>query len=84
MKNYEQEINLHFELKGTPKSSQESYFRRIKVLITFIEYQNKSIDEITESDIQQYILYLKKEKKLSAGTISNYISGIKFLYIPLF
>lgn len=80
MKNYEQEINLYFELKGTPKSSQESYFRRMKAFITFIEDQNKSIDEITESDIQQYILYLKREKKLSAGTINNYISGIKFLY----
>lgn len=80
MKNYEQEINLYFELRGAPESSKESYFRRIKAFITFIQNQNKSIEDITESDIQQYILYLKKEKNLSAGTINNYISGIKFLY----
>ncbi|MBW1976277.1 MAG: tyrosine-type recombinase/integrase, partial [Deltaproteobacteria bacterium] len=29
---------------------------------------------------QQYIIYLKNEKCLSAGTINNYISGIKFFY----
>ena len=80
MKNYEQEINLYFELKGTPKSSQESYFRRIKAFITFIQQQNKSMDHVTDGDIQQYILYLKKERKLSAGSINNYISGIKFLH----
>lgn len=79
MKNYEQEISLYFELKGTPESSIESYFRRIKAFIAFIQNQNKSIDDVVESDIQQYILYLKNEKKLSAGTINNYISGIKFL-----
>lgn len=80
MKNYEQEINLYFELKGTPQSSQESYFRRIKAFITFIQQQNKSMDDVTDGDIQQYILYLKKERNLSAGSINNYISGIKFLH----
>jgi site-specific recombinase XerD len=33
-----------------------------------------------EEDIQQYILFLKKEKGLSAGTINNYISSIRFFY----
>ena len=76
MKNYEQQINLYFELKGTPESSRESYFRRMKAFVTFIDTQNKDIEDIIETDIQQYILYLKQEKKLSAGTINNYISGI--------
>jgi len=29
MNHYEQEIDLYFELKGTPDSSRESYLRRI-------------------------------------------------------
>jgi integrase/recombinase XerD len=41
---------------------------------------NRPIEEMTHEDIQQYILYLKKEKELSAGTINNYISAIKFFY----
>lgn len=80
MEKYEQQINLYFELKGTPESSRESYFRRMKAFIIFIQDNNKSIDDATESDIQQYILYLKHEKKLSAGSINNYISGIRWFY----
>lgn len=80
MINYNQEIDLYFELKGMPNASKESYLRRIQAFIKFIQDRNKSIEDIKESDIQQYILYLKKERGLSAGTINNYISGIKFFY----
>jgi len=80
MNNYEQEINLYFELKGTPESSKESYYRRMNAFIKFMQGQKKCIEDIEERDIQQYILYLKKEKGLSAGTINNYISAIKFFY----
>jgi integrase/recombinase XerD len=77
---YEQQIYLYFELKGTSESSKESYFRRMKAFIAFTEDRNISLETVNESDIQQYILYLKREKKLSAGTINNYISAIRFFY----
>ncbi len=80
MQQYEQELCLYFELKGAPDSSKESYLRRIHAFINFIQNQNKCIEDIAEGDIQQYIIYLKNEKGLSAGTINNYISGIKFFY----
>jgi len=77
---YEQEIALYFELKGTPESSRESYSRRIHAFISFIQERHRSLEDITASDIQQYIIYLKKEKALSGGTINNYISAIRFFY----
>ncbi|PHJ36666.1 hypothetical protein P378_20960 [Desulforamulus profundi] len=80
MNHYEQEINLYFELKGTPESSREAYLRRINAFVNFMQDKHKCREDITESDIQQYILYLKKEKGLSPGTINNYISAIKFFY----
>lgn len=80
MINYAQEMDLYFELKGTPQSSRESYFRRLKAFMEFEQDKNKSIEEIADRDIQEYILYLKKEKGLSAGTINNYISAIRFFY----
>jgi len=80
MATYENDINLYFELKGTPESSKESYQRRINSFIKFIESRQTNIEEITDSDIQKYILYLKREKNLSPGTINNYISGIRFFY----
>jgi site-specific recombinase XerD len=78
MNYYEQEIDLYFELKGTPESSKESYLRRIYAFVNFMQDRHKCMEDIAESDIQQYILYLKKEKGLSPGTINNYISAIKF------
>ena len=38
------------------------------------------MEDISERDIQHYILYLKKERGLSAGTINNYISAVKLFY----
>lgn len=80
MIHYKQEIDLYFELKGTPESSRESYFRRISAFVTFMQDRHNCLEDITESDIQQYILYLKREKGLSAGTINTYISAIKFFH----
>lgn len=77
---YTQQIKLYFELKGTPESSKESYFRRIKAFVRFLEQDNVSIEDIKVSDIQRYILYLKRDKGLSPGTINAYISSIKFFY----
>jgi len=79
MRNYDKEIALYFELKGAPESSRESYTRRIKAFIDFIPKDNQ-VEEITEIEVQQFILYLKRKKGLSAGTINNYISAIKFFY----
>ena len=80
MLDYKQEIDLYFVLKGTPDSSRESYLRRIMAFIEFIQGKNVCIEEICERDIQEYILYLKREKALSPGTINNYISAIRFFY----
>jgi integrase/recombinase XerD len=81
MNQYQEEIDLYFELKGAPDATKESYIRRINTFIAFIQQdKQKSIEELTERDIQQYILYLKKEKGLTAGTINNYSSAIKFFY----
>ena len=80
MLDYKQEIDLYFELKGTPDSSRESYLRRIMAFIEFIQGKNVCIEEIRVGDIQEYILYLKREKALSPGTINNYISAIRFFY----
>lgn len=80
MRDYIEEIELYFELKDAPESSKESYLRRIQTFIKFIAEQQKSIDDINLRDVQQYILYLKKEKCLKPGTINNYISAIRFFY----
>lgn len=81
MDSYEKEIGMYFEIKGTPKSSQESYFRRIKAFISFFNERNIVLENITTQDIQKYILYLKNQRNLSAGTINCYISAVRFFWI---
>lgn len=80
MKQFDDKIELYFDLKGTPDSSRESYWRRIRTFLSFMQKINKSVPDMKEEDIQQYILFLKNEKGLSAGTINNYISSIRFFY----
>jgi integrase/recombinase XerD len=80
MNQYEQKVELYFELKGTPDSSKESYWRRMNAFLSYMQEHTRPIEEMTLEDVQQYILYLKKDKGLSPGTINNYISAIKFFY----
>lgn len=80
MNSYQTEMELYFELKGVPDSTRESYTRRVNAFIAFMQAKDKSIQELSESDIQQYILYLKKDRGLSSGTINNYVSAIRFFY----
>lgn len=80
MERYKEIIDLYFELKNSPESTRESYWRRMKLFLNFMEHRNHPIEEMTLEDVQQFILYLKQERGLQAGTINNYISGIRFFY----
>ncbi|MGG0720396.1 phage integrase N-terminal SAM-like domain-containing protein [Robertmurraya massiliosenegalensis] len=80
MEHYDQKIELYFELKDTPLSSRESYWRRMQAFLSYMHKLGKPIERINEEDIQRYIIYLRKDKNLSPGTINNYISAIKFFY----
>lgn len=80
MEQYDEKIELYFELKNSPESTRESYRRRMKAFLVYMKKMNRPIEDMTDEDIQQYILYLKNERGLSAGTINNYISSIRFFY----
>jgi integrase/recombinase XerD len=83
MENYLQDIELYFELRNAPASSRESYLRRIKAFMVFMQDKQKDLEQTNERDIQQYILYLKRSKGLTPGTINNHTSAIRFFYIQV-
>lgn len=74
---YFEKMITDMELRGMSLSTQEAYIRRSK---SFVSDSKKNINEITNDDIRNYIIYLKDIKKLSFGTINAYISAIKFLF----
>lgn len=81
MIDYMKQLQLYFELKGTSSQTIETYVRKINDFVKFNQSTNKNTQEISISDVQQYILYLKNEKNLTAGTINIYISAVRFFYI---
>jgi len=75
---YSKEVELYFELKGSPKATRESYNCRVNVYLKFLHGRGVTPENSTDRDIQQFILHLKNDLDLQPGTINNYISAIKF------
>ncbi len=65
------------QLKGATQQTQNIYLREVS---NFAKYFSKSPDEITEDEIKEYLLHLKKDRDLADGTFRFYVAGIKFLY----
>jgi site-specific recombinase XerD len=65
------------QLRGLAERTQESYLAAVRGLA---EYYGKSPDKISESELRQYFLYLKNEKKAAASTCMQVLCGLKFLY----
>src|SRR5208337_5501170 len=65
------------QLKGATQQTQNIYLREVG---NFAKYFSKSPDEITEDEIKEYLLHLKKDRNLADGTFRFYAAGIKFLY----
>jgi integrase/recombinase XerD len=66
-------------LRGLAERTQESCVAAVRGLA---EYYGKSPDKISESELREYFLYLKNEKKAAASTCTQILCGLKFLYQP--
>src|SRR5262245_52762370 len=65
------------QLRGLAQRTQESYVSAVRGLV---EYYGKSPDKLSESELRQYFLYLKNEKKAAASTYTQVLCALKFLY----
>ena len=65
------------QLSGATKRTQEAYLREAGNLA---KYFNRSPAELGENELKEYMLYLMKERHLSAGTFRFYVAALKFLY----
>jgi len=69
----EEEIHL----RGLSHHTREEYITRAKLTM---QYFNRSLKELTEQDLREFILYLLNEKKFSSGSFNGYNSAIRFDY----
>ena len=65
------------KLRGLSERTQEVYVHAVRQLA---EHYKKSPDQISDEEICQYFLYLKKVRGIAENTIRVSLCGIKFFY----
>jgi len=84
MKNMEQILARMKEdilLRGLSENTLISYTLNARI---FLEYCNRSAEQLNEYDIRNFLFYLIKEKKVSPGTVNTYSAAIRFLFAVTF
>ena len=65
------------ELRNLSENTQRSYLQTVYALA---KYYMLSPDKLTKEMIEDYLLYLKKEKGNALTTVGSAITGMRFLY----
>ncbi len=66
------------KLAGLVDSTCEAYLRAARQLA---KYYMTSPDQLSEIQVEQYILYVRDELGIAKGTFSHMFAGLKFLYV---
>ena len=77
MKNLRQRMIEDMKLRGFAPGNQATYLEAIKALAW---HYNRQLDEITQEQVRDYLLYLIEPKGYAKSTYKVYLYAIKFLY----
>lgn len=72
-----QQLEEEIHLRGFSPHTQEEYMIRAK---SFMFYENRPLEELTEQDIRAFLLYLLNVKNLSAASVNGYNSALRFVF----
>ncbi|PDV96652.1 tyrosine-type recombinase/integrase [Candidatus Chloroploca asiatica] len=72
-----QQMTEAMQLRGLAERTQESYLSAIQLLA---RHYGSSPDQLSETQIRQYFLYLRNEKRVSPSTANVALNALKFLY----
>lgn len=75
MSKLREQMLVDLQLKGITQGVQKKYLREMS---NFAKYFGKSPEELGEKKVNQYLVYLLKERKLSRGTYRNYANPLGF------
>ena len=67
-------------LRGFSVRTQRSY---LDAVIKLTQYYGRSPDKITVDELQNYFLYLVKEKQLSSASCKIYLNACRFFYLQV-
>jgi len=80
MTDLENQMKINMELRGYSPKTIKHYLLCVS---NFAKHYNKSLEQIGESEIQNYLHYCITEKHLGEGTVNYYHSAIKFFYTKI-
>ena len=66
------------QLRNLAVGTQKNYIAHVA---GFAKYFGKSPAELDIEAVRQYQLYLLNQRKLSAESVNQYVSSVKFLYL---
>jgi len=66
------------QLAGFADGTQRNYINAIRQPA---KHYRTSPDRLTEKQVQDYVFYLREEKKVAKGTFQAYFNSMKFLYV---
>jgi integrase/recombinase XerD len=72
-----QRMHQDLQLTGHSERTQQSYLRAVRQLA---EHFNTAPDRLSETQLREYILYLKNDKEFATGSLKIAVAGIKFFY----
>jgi site-specific recombinase XerD len=78
MEDIRQRMIGDMKLRGLTPSTQATYLEAVKVLA---RHYNSRLDEITQEQVRDFLLYLIDSKGYAKSTYKVYLSAIKFLYL---
>ena len=77
MSELRQKMVKEMELRNFAPSTQRAYLNAVAGLSG---YYKKAPDKITKDEIEDYLIYLKNDRKLAFNTRNVAASGFKFFY----
>jgi site-specific recombinase XerC len=75
--NWYKQFTDKLELSGMSPQTQKTYAREIRLLK---DHWNKDPAEITEQDVQDYLLMRKNTSKWAPSTLNVALCGIRYYY----
>src|ERR1035437_3693322 len=72
-----QQMQSDMVLRGFSASTQEAY---IAAIVGIAKHTHRSPDQLSADEIQQYLLHLIEERKLSWSTTNQAASALRFLF----
>jgi len=77
MSTLRKQMEADMVLRGMSERTRESYLAAVAGLA---KYYNRSPDQVSEVEVQRYLLHLIEERKLAWSSCNIAVSGLRFVY----